>query len=96
MLLKASRAGLALLLLFALGACTTLAPGAHAVRITENPADVAGCRAVGPVSSSPPYVVPGDDLKQLRNDAVALRANTVLRTGPRILITRGIAYRCGS
>jgi len=79
-----------------LAGCTTLAPGATRVWITTNPSDVSGCHAVGSVQSSPPYVMPGDDLKQLRNEAVALGGNTILRTGPRILVTRGVAYRCGT
>lgn len=80
----------------ALTGCTTLAPGASRIWITTNPADVAGCRAVGSVESSPPYVMPGDDLKQLRNAATGLGANAILRTGPRLFVTRGVAYRCGA
>lgn len=78
-----------------LAGCTTLAPGADAVRITHDPAQVASCKAVGSVLSSPPYVMPGDDLKQMRNEATALGGNVILRTGPRVLATRGVAYRCG-
>lgn len=75
--------------------CTTLAPGAQRVWITTNPAAVSGCKPMGSVASSPPYVAPGDDYKQMRNEAVALGANAILRTGPRLYITRGVAYRCG-
>jgi hypothetical protein len=82
--------------LLVLTGCTTLAPGAREIRITRDTAWVRGCKAVGPVQSSPPYVLPGDDLKQIRNQAVALGANAVLLTGPRILHTAGVAYRCGA
>lgn len=76
------------------GCATTMAPQAEGVRITKEAADVASCDALGDVHSTPPYIWPGDDLKQLRNSAVALKADTVLLTGPRLVVTKGIAYRC--
>jgi hypothetical protein len=78
----------------ALCACTTLAPGTAEVFVTRDPAAVQACQAAGNVASVPPYVLPGDDLKQVRNQAVGLQADTVLLTGPRLVSTQGVAYRC--
>lgn len=75
-------------------ACTTLAPTAKDVPTTRDATAVAKCKAVGNVASVPPYVLPGDDLKQLKNQAVGLGGNIVLLTGPRLVSTQGIAYSC--
>jgi hypothetical protein len=80
----------------ALAGCTTMAPHADQVAIVTDPIAVEKCSALGNVASDPPYIMPGDDLKQLRNQAAGLGADTVLRTGPRIVSTKGIAYRCRS
>jgi hypothetical protein len=48
------------------------------------------------VASDPPHVMPGDDLKQLKDQAAGLGADTVLSTEPRVLSVKGIAYRCRS
>lgn len=85
---------LLLLIVTALAGCTTLAPGADAVRITRSADSVRSCHPVGYVQSSPPYVMPGDDYKQVRNQAAALGGNAVLITGPRLIHTAGTAYRC--
>jgi hypothetical protein len=77
----------------AVSGCTTLAPQAEHVRITREAADVAACKAVGDVHSTPPYALPNEDYKQLRNAAVALQADTVLVT-TRAVISRGVAYQC--
>jgi outer membrane lipoprotein SlyB len=74
--------------------CTTLAPHAEDVRTTSHAEEVAHCTAMGSVRSVPPYIMPNEDLKQLRNKAVALGADTVLITGPRLISTAGIAYKC--
>ena len=80
-----------------------LAPGADKVRITKNPADVAGCKAVGNVSAGP-----GDYLRfsdaHLRNQVIGLDGNTVFATEstegadaagtPYKFVREGIAYRC--
>jgi len=79
----------------ALFGCTTLAPGAHEVTVTRDAAKVEHCKALGSVASVPPYIAPGDDLKQLKNKAVGLGADTVLLTGPRVVSTAGVAYHCG-
>jgi hypothetical protein len=49
----------------AVSACTTLAPTAASITTTRDGAAVSNCKAVGNVASVPPYVLPGDDLKQL-------------------------------
>ena len=74
--------------------CTTLAPTAAGIPTTRDAATVSNCKAVGPVASVPPYILPGDDLKQLKNQAVGLGGDIVLITGPRLVSTQGIAYRC--
>ena len=83
-----------IVLLVALAGCTTLAPGAKDVYITRNAVEVQQCKALGSVQSVPPYVLPNDDLKQLRNQTIAVGADTVLITGPRLVSTAGVAYRC--
>jgi hypothetical protein len=75
-------------------ACTTMAPGAKEIPVTRNTSDVQSCKPVGSLHSVPPYIMPGDDLKQIRNQAVGLGADTILLTGPRLVSTAGVAYRC--
>ncbi len=77
-------------------ACTTLAPTAQTVSTTRDAMVVTNCKAVGNVASIPPYILPGDDLKQIKNQTVGLGGNTVLITGPRLVSTQGIAYSCQS
>jgi len=74
--------------------CMTMAPGASDVVVTHETTYVTNCKALGAIHSIPPNILPGDDLKQLRNDSVALGGDTVLITGPRLFSTPGIAYRC--
>ena len=74
--------------------CTTLAPGAGDVTVTRDTSKVAQCKALGSVNSVPPYALPGDDLKQIKNQSVGMGADTVLLTGPRLVSTAGVAYRC--
>jgi len=75
-------------------ACTTLAPTAQGIPTTRDAAQVASCKAVGNVASTPPYILPGDDLKQIKNQAAGLGGDIVLITSPRIVSTQGIAYQC--
>jgi len=70
------------------GCIVSLLPGAAQVKITANAADVSGCTDVGNVSGI------GGDIgniyaHQMQNQAVAMDADTVFRSG-----TGGIAYRC--
>jgi hypothetical protein len=70
------------------GCIVTLLPGAAQVKVTTNAADVSGCTDVGNVSG-----IGGDIgniyLRQMQNQAVAMDADTVFRSG-----NGGIAYRC--
>lgn len=76
-------------------ACTTVAPQAEKIRITRDSAEVAKCKAIGSVASTPPYIMPGDDLKQIRNQALPQGADTILITTPRFVSTQGVTYKCG-
>jgi hypothetical protein len=70
------------------GCIVPLLPGAAQVKVTTNAADVSGCTDVGNVSG-----IGGDIgniyLHQMQNQAVAMDADTVFRSG-----NGGIAYRC--
>jgi len=72
------------------GCIVTLLPGAAQVKVTTNAADVSGCTDVGNVAG-----IGGDIgniyLRQMQNQAVAIDADTVFRSG-----NGGIAYRCRS
>ena len=80
------------------GACVTLAPGADQVRLTNKPADVVACKALGNIQ------VPRDNgglvdgataQNQFRNQAVGLSANVALVTEGFVGIpVAGIAYHC--
>ena len=68
----------------------TLAPGPERVRLTNEAADVAGCKAVGNVSG---LMASGASSEtQLRNRTVGLDGNTVFVTG--LYTLEGVAYRC--
>ncbi|MGO9930873.1 MAG: hypothetical protein ACLPV8_03545 [Steroidobacteraceae bacterium] len=78
----------AILAAIASGCIVPLLPGAAQVKLTTNPADVAGCTDVGNVAGI------GGDLSniyvhQMQNQAVSMDADTVFRSG-----NGGIAYRC--
>jgi hypothetical protein len=77
------------------GCATTLAPGASEIVLTRHPADVIHCSPLGSVQGGPPEF-PGNDLRELRNQAVGAGADTVLITSP--ILTNsgsgGLAYRC--
>jgi hypothetical protein len=77
-----------------LASCTTLAPGAREIMVTRNPADVTHCSPLGSVGAV--SEVPGDDIRELRNQAVGAGADTVLITSSIIFNsgTTGLAYRC--
>lgn len=70
------------------GCIVTLLPGAAQVKVTTNAADISGCTDVGNVAG-----IGGDIgniyLRQMQNQAVAMDADTVFRSG-----NGGIAYRC--
>ncbi len=87
------RAVLASVVLILTGCTTTLAPQAEAIKTTRDPKDVESCEVVGTVEAHPPYTYPGDDLKQLKNKALPLGADTIFVTG-RSGTVLGVAYRC--
>ena len=69
-----------------LAACATPAPGASEVLRTRNPADVAGCTAVGNIDVHAMY---DPDPVVAKNRAIGLNANTIFDSGK-----GGVAYRC--
>ena len=78
-----------------LTACVTLAPGADKVRITQNPAVVSSCSAVGNIKA--PRSAQGqvdilDADTELRNQTIGLGGNTAFETSA--LLGEGVAYRC--
>ena len=77
------------------GCVTTLAPGASEIVLTRKPADVAHCSPLGSVQGGPPEF-PGNDIKELRNQAVGAGADTVLITSSIFASSGqgGLAYRC--
>lgn len=77
-----------------LASCTTLAPGASEIVVTRKTADVQHCSPLGSVQSS--SEIPGDDIRELRNQAVGAGADTILITSSIIYNsgTSGLAYRC--
>jgi hypothetical protein len=71
-----------------------LAPGAEQVRTTQNPADVASCKAVGNVDGTEgnPQPMPQNVLRQIQNKTIGLGGNVVFLTTP--LANQGVAYHC--
>ena len=92
------RIAFALTVILASGCTTTLAPGAREILVTRKSADVQHCSPLGSVQSTGQSVVPGDDVKELRNQAVGMGADAVLVTSPIISQsgTSGLAYRCSA
>ena len=88
----------ALAAVIALSACVAsapMAPGAEQVRLTRNPSDVTGCKALGNFDQE------GGTADSARNHAVGLGGDTVLDTTPKVgnpaeikIVTSGIIYRC--
>lgn len=83
-------------ILFAtLTACETIAlvPGADKVRITNNPSDVANCKAVG---SLPPGGAVGDEnaWALVRNRTIGLGGNTAFFAPAVGMAASGMAYAC--
>lgn len=75
--------------------CVSVAPQAEKIKVTSIGADVEQCRVLGAVESHPPYMGPNDGVKQLRNNAAALGADTLLLTSSGVLRGKtGMAYRC--
>lgn len=72
--------------------CVTapLAPGADKVKLTQNADDVAGCKAVGNVSTEYNLWVDAS----LRNKTVGLDGNVLFLTLETAERKEGVAYRC--
>ena len=93
--MRIARPLIAVSVLALLSGCVTLAPGADKVKMTQNPADVAGCTAVGNIKA--PRDAQGqvdilDADATLRNQTIGLGGNTALETST--LLSEGVAYRC--
>lgn len=75
--------------------CSTvsLAPGADAIKVSRNPADMAGCGSLGNVGHPAPMMTDPDVERQMRNETVNLGGNALLVTSQ--FGRTGIAYRCG-
>lgn len=97
--------GLAAVMLAVLSGCVatvTLAPGAEAVRVTKNPADVTACRPMGNVDAKTAQGNVLNITPILRNQVVGLGGDTLLVTfDPRDHVVNnpgdvatGIAYQC--
>jgi hypothetical protein len=84
------RVTLAALVVMTCSCAVPLAPGADQVKLTENAADVAGCKPVGNVSTDYDLWQPERSRSQLRNKTVGLDGNTVFLTS----LSTGVAYRC--
>jgi len=76
--------------------CVTvpLAPGADKVKLTQNAADVAGCKPVGNVSTEPNLDWQFVEA-HLRNRTVGLDGNALFLTQTTgLALVEGVAYRC--
>jgi hypothetical protein len=74
--------------------CVSLAPEAKLVQVTQAPADVAGCKILGTVESTPPYVGPKDGMRQMQNKVAGLGGNVLFVTSYNVTGS-GMAYQCG-
>jgi hypothetical protein len=91
---------IALSLIFALtapGCSVPLAPGAEQVKITRNPADVTGCKAVGNLDPINGGGVANQG--RARNQAIGLGGDTLFDTAPPLAEAlgghmEGIVYLC--
>jgi hypothetical protein len=89
------RIAFALTLILFSACTTTLAPGASDIVLTRKPDDVKQCAPLGSVQSTGAASIPGDDLNELRNQAVGAGADTILLTTPLLASAAGgLAYRC--
>jgi|GEM_PF-1188262 len=81
---------------FAIGTTIGTAATPSDIKIVRKREEVANCRLLGDIAAHPPYIWPGDDLKQLRRKAAPLGADTILIPGYRIGVVEGFAYRCNT
>jgi hypothetical protein len=79
-----------------LAACASVRPDAAPVKVTENPADVAGCKNLGIVESSRPFVSPEDSrTKQMQIKTGRLGGNVLYVPSYNVTGT-GTAFQRGS
>lgn len=89
MMMRSSLLGILLMT----SACALSAAGEKVV--VSDPSGVGSCKQLGMVSSSPPYLLPGDDQKQMRSATAELGGNTLVVTHAAIVgSSRGVAYDC--
>lgn len=73
---------LALLLLFAAASgCITLTPKGRDVKVTENAADVEGCKSLGKIRPDAPYLLRSEAINLMKNRAAEDGADFLLLTG---------------
>ncbi len=60
---------LALPLLIAACGCVTLTPKGSKVRVTEDPAEIEGCKSLEKIRPDAPYLLRSEAIKQLKNRA---------------------------
>ena len=70
--------------------------GGGEIKVVRKREEVEKCELLGEISAHPPYIWPGDDLKQLRRKAAPLGADTILIPGWRVGVVEGFAYRCSA
>lgn len=77
--------------------CLLISPAVMAGdSLTVTTADhIQGCTVVAQVTASPPYWFPGSDIRQMKTQAIALGADTLVVTHRGALSGSGVAYRCG-
>lgn len=80
-----------------LSGCASLSPYGkewNNVYVTRNKSDVSACKYVDVFHSWPPYILPNDDIRNITRRAAKEGANTVLIVGARLVVTKGLAYKC--
>jgi hypothetical protein len=89
--MKAQLAAVALLV----AACASLSEKGKLVELTDKLDRVKNCQILGEVKSSPPYGLPDDWKKQLRNQSGELGGNVVYAESKLVTTSiKGKAYRC--
>lgn len=84
-----------LILFFALVGCASLTKEGEKVRLTLNENDVSACKFIENIKIGPPYWLPSDWKKKLRNKAGTVGGNTVLTKKPGLKVyVEGKVYTC--
>ena len=69
-------------------------PGSELIRVTQNGADVTQCKPLGEVHAYPPFFLPGDAERTIRNRTVVMGGNTVLTSSTDLVVANGFVYKC--